>query len=187
MAIWCFTSRWTNFAGSANCPVYRVTQNGTTLVANSQLGLTFGGVAWRENVAVLGWTTNSHDSVWQPVYGERSTVRDHYHELTWQLQETVAPNRELQLTFRAYDEGRGVLLHRAGASGASKCCRPHGADRVSIHFKSHRVVGDDGAGHLFQNHSQCAAQRLRTSARASVRPQSIRRPRRGRGSWITRG
>jgi alpha-glucosidase len=95
----------TNFDGSADCVVYRVFSDADVIVEPSRLGLTFNGEELRENLAISGWTTNAQDIIWEPVYGERSYVRDHYHERTVYLTETVSPYRQLWVTLRAYDEG----------------------------------------------------------------------------------
>jgi alpha-glucosidase len=94
-----------NFDGSVSCPTYSVSRDAQPILATSKLGLTFGGAVWRENVTVVGRSTRSQDETWQPVCGERSTVRDRFNELTLTLLETVAPGRLVALTFRAYDEG----------------------------------------------------------------------------------
>ena len=95
-----------NFDGSANCPVYNLARNGQSLIATSKLGLTFGsGGLLQENLLVLSETSNSNDSTWQPVYAEKSTIRDNYNQLVANVQEIVPPYRLLQLTFRVYNEG----------------------------------------------------------------------------------
>lgn len=95
----------TNFDGSTACPTYSVTRDGQPIIATSRLGLTFGSTAWRDHVTVTARGFRSQDETWQPVWGERSTVRDQFNELTLTLQETAAPTRVVQLTFRAYDAG----------------------------------------------------------------------------------
>jgi alpha-glucosidase len=94
-----------NFDGSLSCPVYSLARAGQTLIANSKLGLTFGSGPLQNNLTVISKTNSSNDGTWQPVYGERSSVRDYYNEVVVGLQETVSPNRLLLLTFRAYNEG----------------------------------------------------------------------------------
>jgi len=94
-----------NFDASVSCPVYSVSRAGQPILATSKLGLTFGGSAWRDNVTVTARTTSANDSTWTPAWGERSFVRDNYNEMIVTLQETVSPNRIVQVTFRAYDEG----------------------------------------------------------------------------------
>ncbi|HEY4415061.1 MAG TPA: glycoside hydrolase family 97 N-terminal domain-containing protein [Verrucomicrobiae bacterium] len=95
-----------NFDGSANCPVYCLTRNGQTLISTSKLGLTFGNSGSLQNhLAVLSVSTRANDSLWQPVYAEKSQIRDNYHQLVVNLRELAPPQRLLQLTFRAYNEG----------------------------------------------------------------------------------
>ncbi|MCK5368201.1 MAG: glycoside hydrolase family 97 N-terminal domain-containing protein, partial [Cyclobacteriaceae bacterium] len=47
----------------------------------------------------------SNDEIWNPVYGERSAVRDRYNELELSLKDKDDPNKTLQLICRVYDEG----------------------------------------------------------------------------------
>ena len=111
-----------NFDGSAGCPVYSFTETGRTLVAFSKLGLTFGTGLLGTYLTNLSQVFSSSNSVWQPFYGERSTVTNNYNQLTVNLQEAVWPNRLLQLTFRAYNEGAAfcyTIPAQAGLSGAS--------------------------------------------------------------------
>ncbi|MCO6047456.1 glycoside hydrolase family 97 protein [Aeoliella sp. ICT_H6.2] len=46
----------------------------------------------------------SHDSTWNPVYGERSTVRDHYNSIRTQLTDK-ATGHVMRIEFRCYDAG----------------------------------------------------------------------------------
>ena len=75
------------------------------MLASSKLGLTFGSGQLQQNLTVLSETYSTNDSTWQPVAGERSSIRDNYNQLVVELQETVSPFRILDLTFRAYNEG----------------------------------------------------------------------------------
>jgi alpha-glucosidase len=111
-----------NFDGSVSCPVYSLARNGQVLMAPSKLGLTFGSGLLQNNLTVTGKTNSSNDTTWQPVYAERSSIRDNYNQLVVALQETVAPNRQLLLTFRAYNEGAAfayTIPSQAGLTNAS--------------------------------------------------------------------
>ncbi len=44
---------------------------------------------------------------WEPLWGEDAEVVNHYRELAMQLEETEAPNRQLTVRFRLYDDGLG--------------------------------------------------------------------------------
>ena len=77
-----------------------------TLLADCPMGFSFRDAPemagdWQ----VLEETRTAQDSTWNPLYGERSTIRDHYNQLVLRLEETTAPHRRLTVTFRAYDEG----------------------------------------------------------------------------------
>lgn len=112
-----------NFDGAVSCPVYSLTRNGQPLITTSKLGLTFGsGGVLREYLAVLSQTNSAHDSTWQPVYAEKSSIRDNYNELVVNLQEILPPYRQLQLSFRAYNEGVAfcyTLPAQSGWAGAT--------------------------------------------------------------------
>jgi len=112
-----------NFDGSLSCPVYSLARNGQALISTSKLGLTFdGGGLLQGNVGVLSETYITNDNTWQPVYGEKSFVRDNYNELVVNLQELTSPYRLLQLTFRAYNEGAAfcyTIPAQAGLDGAT--------------------------------------------------------------------
>ena len=84
--------------------------SGKRLVESSRLGLEFTGLpefsAWK----IVGSSMRSADATWQNRFSRQLDYRDHYNELTVELEETaVAANcrgpRRLGLVFRAYDEG----------------------------------------------------------------------------------
>jgi alpha-glucosidase len=92
------------------------------LLTTSKFGLTFGGALLQNNLTVISKTNSSSDNTWQPIYGEKSSIRDHYNQLVVGLQETVSPNRLLLLTFRAYNEGIAfayTIPTQAGYTNAS--------------------------------------------------------------------
>ena len=49
---------------------------------------------------------NSFDETWKPVWGEESSIRNHYNELLVQLKQTKN-NRFLNIRFRLFDDGLG--------------------------------------------------------------------------------
>lgn len=60
---------------------------------------------WCENLVVQEIDYDKQDIEWEPVYGERSRIRDHYNEMTVRLLKQDRPNYEIHLIVRAYDEG----------------------------------------------------------------------------------
>jgi len=88
------------------CPVYRVVYKSRPIVVDSHLGLALKdapALETRFNITFV--TSSSNNSIYSPVYGERKTIRDHYNQLVVELKERNRHNRQLRLTFRAYNEG----------------------------------------------------------------------------------
>ncbi|HTB82548.1 MAG TPA: glycoside hydrolase family 97 N-terminal domain-containing protein [Candidatus Sulfotelmatobacter sp.] len=113
----------TNFDGSMSCPVYSLARNGQTLITTSRVGLTFNyGGLLQNYLSASNTITSASNSVWQPVYAETSSITNNYNQLVVNLQELIPPNRLLQLTFRAYNEGAAfcyTIPVQAGFAGAT--------------------------------------------------------------------
>ena len=52
------------------------------------------------------YENNSFDETWKPVWGEESSIRNHYNELLVQLKQ-IKNNRFLNIRFRLFDDGLG--------------------------------------------------------------------------------
>ncbi len=86
--------------------LYSVSYQGKPVLLDSQLGLVLKEAApLVGGFSVVNVERAEHDATWQPVYGERSEIRDHYRQMVVSLEDNQQPPRKLQLTFRAYDEG----------------------------------------------------------------------------------
>ncbi|HET7839993.1 MAG TPA: glycoside hydrolase family 97 protein, partial [Terriglobia bacterium] len=85
---------------------YRVAYEGKEILADSPLGLDFkDSSALDRDFELVGENRESHDSTWENPFGARRNVRDHFNQLKISLCERQAPRREMDLIFRAYDEG----------------------------------------------------------------------------------
>jgi alpha-glucosidase len=85
---------------------YRISYKGAPIIADSPLGLKFvGEPALDRDFAISGSVAASQDSSWQDRINDNRTVRDHYNQLTIHLQERSAPQRHIDIVFRAYDSG----------------------------------------------------------------------------------
>ncbi|HEY4785211.1 MAG TPA: glycoside hydrolase family 97 catalytic domain-containing protein [Bacteroidales bacterium] len=60
---------------------------------------------WFENLVITGVTRTDKDTIWKPLYGERSRIVDKYNQMIIHLQKDDYPNYKLDLEVRAYDEG----------------------------------------------------------------------------------
>ena len=95
-----------DIGGVSGCPVYRVNYKGKPVLADSRLGLQFQGAAPLDaGLTPVRVTRSDADTTWQPVCAERSSIRDHYNQAVIVLRENAKPQRQLQITIRAYDEG----------------------------------------------------------------------------------
>ena len=104
------------------CPVYSVSYLGQPILKRSRLGLVLKEQSLAEGLSVVSHETTQHDQQWKPVYGERSLVRDHYHQLVVKLCQKRSPRFELHVTFRVYDAGVAFC-----------CCVPEQAGLQSTH------------------------------------------------------
>ncbi|MFK0111958.1 glycoside hydrolase family 97 N-terminal domain-containing protein [Streptomyces sp. NPDC091217] len=99
---------------------WSVKRGGETVLNDSVLGLTLsnGTSLGTGNVSVTNYQHWTKDSTWTPVFGRNATIRDHYQEMRWNLQDaTSGTNFSVQL--RAYDTGvalRYVLLDTGSAT-----------------------------------------------------------------------
>lgn len=91
--------------GIKGCPVYHVSSLGRPVLADSRLGVELAEGSFSSNLVITSHATGTSDTSWKPVLGERATIRDHYRQLTVNLEEKRSPHRQLHITFRAYNEG----------------------------------------------------------------------------------
>lgn len=101
-------------------PRYRVLLRGREVVLPSRLGFRIRGAApLLGEFEFVDSDVRRFDTVWHPVWGQASSVRDAGSELTVKLRERAGPGREMHLIFRAYDDGaafRYVLPVQPGLS-----------------------------------------------------------------------
>ena len=96
------------FTDESGVPSYTLSFKGKTVIDTSTLGFEFKNApALSQNIAIEASNTRSIDETWEMPWGEQSTVRNHYNELSINLQETLAPNRYFRLVFRLFDDGIG--------------------------------------------------------------------------------
>lgn len=99
------------------CPVYSVSYHGRPVLADSRLGLELRAGSLASGLQITGRKSRTRDTTWEPLAGERKTIRDHCNELVVDLQEIRPPQRRLQLTLRAYDEGLAFCYALPGQAG----------------------------------------------------------------------
>ncbi len=88
-------------------PEYRVDYKNRPVVLASGLGLELLDVpSLMDGFEILSTDTLTFDEIWHPVWGENSSIRNHYKELLAHLRQT-ATDRLMDIRFRVYDDGVG--------------------------------------------------------------------------------
>jgi alpha-glucosidase len=90
-------------------PYWSIVYDGNHVIKDGLLGIRLdaGGFGALE---VAGVRTDSGDTTWTPVWGDRSKVRDHFNELTVELRE-IDGGRSFHVILRAYNEGVACRYH----------------------------------------------------------------------------
>lgn len=98
-------------------PTYEMTYKGKAVVKPSHLGLELAKdkhaskgeneTDLMEGFSMKDSSTSTFDETWKPVWGETSTIRNHYNELAVSLVQAVS-NRNIIIRFRVYDDGMGL-------------------------------------------------------------------------------
>jgi len=101
-------------------PLYSIAYKGKPLVTDSRLGFELAdGSTVAGGFRVVSSDRSGDNKTWNPVYGERSTVKDHYNQLSVKLVSSNSPACELGLDLRCYDEG-AALRYRILTCGDSE-------------------------------------------------------------------
>ncbi|NDV44463.1 glycoside hydrolase family 97 protein [Flagellimonas sediminis] len=89
-------------------PQYWVNHGEKMVIDTSTMGFDFNDqVSLKDHLKIIGNTTNTVNETWEMPWGEQKDVVNHYNELKVELEETQAPNRKINVYFRAYDDGIG--------------------------------------------------------------------------------
>lgn len=92
---------------SGKKPCYSVSKNGKEIILPSALGFKLSEGDFDNAFTVTGIKTASFDETWQQPWGEEIDVRNHYNEMTVNLQEESGKKRLLNIIFRVFDDGVG--------------------------------------------------------------------------------
>ena len=88
------------------CPVYTLSYKGKPVIKRSRLGLEAEGFSLREGFQLQKAETATFDETWKPVWGEVSSIRNHYNELAVTLLQPK-DDRTIRIRFPLYDDGLG--------------------------------------------------------------------------------
>lgn len=85
--------------------LYNISYEGKPAVLESLTGISSNGIDWNRDLTIGKVVLSQHDSVWEPLYGERAVIRDNYKEMVITLQKGSGQKRTLNFIVRAYNEG----------------------------------------------------------------------------------
>jgi alpha-glucosidase len=87
---------------------YALKRDGRQLILPSVLGFDFAGMRpFRDSLRIARSSRNSVNTTWTQPWGEVARVRDHHNELRVSVEESVAPQRKVDVAFRVFDDGVG--------------------------------------------------------------------------------
>ena len=95
-----------DFILAEGVPFYRLSCNGTEVIAKSRLGFRLSDSGLYDWFEVADTLTSACDQTWEPVWGEESEIRDRHNELAVTLRQTSS-DRLMVLRFRLFDDGLG--------------------------------------------------------------------------------
>ena len=91
-------------------PTYKMDYNNKPVIATSRLGLELKNQkSLLDGFKMERVSRSSYDETWQPVWGEQSSIRNHYNEMAVCLSQPDDNGhlREMIMRFRLYDDGVG--------------------------------------------------------------------------------
>src|SRR5258705_5942081 len=87
---------------------YSVTYKGRAVIAPSVLGMKLKKPDFSlEKFDLLHIDSSVNDDTWKPVWGEVSSIRDHYRQLVLKLSDLSGSGIQLEIIFRVFNEGVG--------------------------------------------------------------------------------
>jgi len=91
---------------------YAVNFQQKPVLRSSALGMAFKNQpSLQNNLELVSSATRNHQQTWQPVWGQRAEITDHFNELQLTLREKSATPREMTVFFRAYNDGIAFRYH----------------------------------------------------------------------------
>lgn len=93
---------------AAGKPVYSVFYGDKAVIKPSPMGFTLTDDSpFDQNFEVTGSENTSFDETWKPVWGEVSSIRNHYNQVTVHLRQKTGQKRLMNIIFRVFEDGVG--------------------------------------------------------------------------------
>ena len=87
-------------------PIYSVKFQDKEIISSSNLGFEFKNQPdLLEGFKVIDTVENSFKETWEPLWGQESSIKNEFNELIVKLEEEKAPNRKINIHFKAFNDG----------------------------------------------------------------------------------
>lgn len=134
-------------------PYYTVKYNNGVVIDTSYLGFEFTNAeAIDSNLKIMTAEISSFDETWQMPWGEQIDVKNKYNQLTVRLQEISDLKRQLNVSFRVYDDGIGFRYEFPEQEGWTEALikEEHTEFNLTEDYKTFWIPGDwDIYEHLY--------------------------------------
>src|SRR5690606_18890395 len=85
---------------------YNVEFEDSVIIKDSKMGFQFEeNQEFGKNLEIVSVSKIAINQNWNPLYGERSEIKDNYNQTTIRLKDKTSAAREYEITFRVYNEG----------------------------------------------------------------------------------
>lgn len=88
-------------------PHYSLKRGNETVLKPSRLGFILSDGNFYDCFKIVKTARDSHDETWEQPWGEVSSIRNNYNELTLKLEEKTKLKRKLNIIFRVFNDGIG--------------------------------------------------------------------------------
>jgi alpha-glucosidase len=89
-----------------SAPKYAVSHGRTEVISPSEMGFLFkNNDDFSKNFEIIKVENSTFDETWEQVWGEQKKIRNHYNQLVVKLQQKDKQKRQLEIQFRAFDDG----------------------------------------------------------------------------------
>ncbi len=93
-------------------PQYTIHYHGKEIISPSELGINLDkGINQNSQFKITNVQMEEINETWQPLWGIKKDYQNHYNEMKMTLETSDDSNYEMQLIFRAYDEGMAFRYH----------------------------------------------------------------------------
>ncbi len=94
-----------SFMINEGVPEYNLIYNNVLIMDNSRMGIALKDSAFKNPFVLKEIRKRVIDTIWKPVLGKVSKIRNHYNEWTILLEEKSEYKRQIEIIFRIYNDG----------------------------------------------------------------------------------